>query len=58
MDKYYSKTYKGFLIQQSEKGWDIPMLPNWASFGPVSKPPYGTYQIACHVVDLILQHSK
>lgn len=57
-NKYFSVIYKGFLIEQTEKGWVIPQIPNWANFGPVSKAPYSTRYIAQNVIDLVLNHSK
>lgn len=54
----FSIVYKGFLIQQTDKGWDVPQMPNWANFGPVSQPPYSTRFIAQHVIDLVLNHPK
>nr|QMP83800.1 MAG: hypothetical protein [Caudoviricetes sp.] len=53
MSQYYSKVYRGFLIQQTDKGWIVPQLPNWSN-GPVNQGPYSTYQIACHVLDRCL----
>lgn len=50
----YSKTYRGFLIQQNEQGrWIVPMLPTWSN-GPVSQGPFSTYGIAEHVIDRVL----
>nr|QMP83022.1 MAG: hypothetical protein [Caudoviricetes sp.] len=54
MDRYFSKMYRGLLVQQTERGWVIPQLPNWSN-GPVSQGPYATYQIACHIIDRVLE---
>jgi hypothetical protein len=54
MDRYFSKIYRNFLILQTDRGWVIPQLPNWSN-GPVSQGPYSTYQIACHIIDRVLE---
>ena len=54
MSVYMSKVYRGFLMQQTEKGWVVPQLPNW-HFGPVNQGPFSTYAIAEHVIDRILE---
>ena len=53
MSQYFSRIYRGFLIEQTDKGWNVPQLPNWSN-GPVAQGPYATYQIACHVLDRVL----
>lgn len=53
-NRYFSKFYRGFTIQQTDDGWVILNLPSWASYGPVNQGPFGTYQIACHQVDRLL----
>lgn len=53
-DQYFSKIYRGFLVQQTSNGWEVPQLPTWSK-GPVSQGPYSTYQIACHVLDRVLE---
>jgi hypothetical protein len=53
-DQYFSKIYRGFLVQQTSTGWVVPQLPTWSK-GPVSQGPYSTYQIACHVLDRVLE---
>lgn len=57
MSQYFSKVYRGFLIEQTDRGWVVPQLPNWSN-GPVSQGPYSTYQIACHVLDRVLDNSQ
>ena len=56
-DKYFSRYYKGFLIQQTDKGWVVPMLPNWSN-GPVSQGPFSTYGIAEHVIDRVVENGS
>ena len=53
MSQYFSRIYRGFLIEQTASGWIVPQLPTWSN-GPVNQGPYGTYQIACHVLDRVL----
>lgn len=55
--QYFSKIYRGFLVEQTDKGWVVPQMPSW-SRGPVSQGPYGTYQIACHVLDRVLDEQE
>lgn len=57
MSQYFSKVYRGFLIEQTDRGWVIPQLPSWSN-GPVSQGPYSTYQIACGVLDRVLDNSQ
>lgn len=57
MSQYFSKIYRGFLVEQTDRGWVVPQLPNWSN-GPVSQGPYSTYQIACHVLDRVLDNSQ
>lgn len=57
MSQYFSKVYRGFLIQQTDKGWVVPQLPNWSN-GPVNQGPFSTYQIACHVLDRCLDNES
>ena len=57
MSQYYSKIYRGFLIQQTDRGWVVPQLPNWSN-GPVNQGPFSTYQIACHVLDRCLDNEQ
>lgn len=54
-DKYFSKVYRGFLIQQTDKGYIVPMLPNWSK-GPVPQGPFSTFGIAEHVIDRVLNN--
>ena len=54
MDRYFSKMYRGLLVSQTDRGWVIPQLPSWSN-GPVSPGPYATYQIACHLIDRVLE---
>lgn len=56
MEKYFSQVHRGFLVEQTDRGWIIPQLPNWNK-GPVSPGPFSTYQIACHVIDKILDNN-
>ena len=53
MSKYFSQIHRGFLVEQTDRGWVVPQLPNWDK-GPVSPGPFSTFQIACHVIDSIL----
>ena len=55
---YFSRNYKGFLLQQTDKGWIIVNAPTRTSTGPLSPGPYSTYGIAEHVVDRIIQDSE
>lgn len=57
MSQYFSRTYRGLLIQQTDQGWVVPQLPNWSK-GPVSQGPYSTYAIAEHVIDRVLDTSE
>jgi hypothetical protein len=52
-DQFYSKSYRGFLCQQTSQGWIIPLLPERTQGGLISPGPYSTFQIACHVIDRI-----
>jgi hypothetical protein len=52
-NQYFSKSYRGFLVQQTDKGWVVPQLPNWSN-GPVSQGPFSTPGIAEHVIDRVL----
>lgn len=55
----FSRFYKGFTVQQTEKGWFIMNFPNWSSFGPTINPgPHSTYQIAFHQIDILIQAGK
>lgn len=53
-DQFYSKFYKGFLVQQTDRGWIIPLLPERTQGGLISPGPYSTYQIACNVVNRVV----
>lgn len=53
--QFYSKIYRGFLIEQTAHGWIVPQLPTWSN-GPVPQGPFGTYPIACHVLDRVLDY--
>lgn len=55
---YFSRYYKGFLLQQTDKGWIIVNAPTRTPAGPLSPGPYSTYGIAEHVVDRIIQDSE
>ena len=55
---YFSRYYKGFLLQQTDKGWVIVNAPTRTPAGPLSPGPYSTYGIAEHVVDRIIQDSE
>ncbi len=57
MSQYYSKMYRGFLVQQTDRGWVVPQMPSWSN-GPVSQGPYSTYQIACHVLDRCIDNQE
>lgn len=54
-DRYFSRTYRGFLLQQTDRGWIVPQLPNWSN-GPVPQGPFSTYGIAEHVIDRVLDN--
>lgn len=58
MTQYYSKYYKGFTLQQTSGGWIILNCPNRTAAGPISQGPYGTWMIAAHVVDQIIDADK
>lgn len=53
MSQYFSKIHRGFLIQQTDRGWIVPQMPNWSN-GPVNQGPFSTMAIACHVLDRCL----
>jgi hypothetical protein len=55
---YISRYYKGFLLQQTDKGWIIVNAPTRTPSGPLSPGPYSTDGIAAHVVDRIIQDSE
>ena len=57
-NRYFSKLYRGFTIQQTDQGWIILNFPSWASYGPVNQGPFGTYHIACHQVDRLLNSQR
>jgi hypothetical protein len=55
---YLSEYYKGFLIQQTDRGWIVVNLPSRTKFGPVSPGPFSTPGIAKHVIDRIVEDSN
>lgn len=55
---YFSRYYRGFLLQQTDTGWIIVNAPSRTPAGPLSPGPYSTYGIAEHVVDRIIQDSE
>lgn len=55
---YLSEYYKGFLLQQTDKGWIVVNAPSRTPSGPLSPGPYSTDGIAAHVVDRIIQDSE
>jgi hypothetical protein len=57
-DAYMSFVHKGFLIQQTSKGWVVPQLPNRTKAGVVSPGPYSTKDIAERVIDRVLKESE
>jgi hypothetical protein len=58
-EAYMSFTHRGFLVQQSMKGWSVPQLPNRFPNGtPVSPGPYATRSIAEHVIDTVLDFDQ
>lgn len=56
-DKYFSRVYRGWTLQQTDRGWIIVNAPNRDKSGPISPGPYSTYGIAEHVVDRIMDNS-
>lgn len=58
MSKYYSVYYRGFLIEQTEKGWQIALLPIRSDRNVISRPPYSTVQIAKHIVDRLIEDNN
>ena len=58
MNKYYSVMYRGFLIHQTEKGWDIALLPIRSNKKVISPPPYSTRYIAQHVIDTLIEENN
>lgn len=56
-DKYFSRVYRGWTLQQTDRGWIIVNAPNRDKSGPISPGPYSTFGIAEHVVDRIMDNS-
>lgn len=56
-DKYFSRVYRGWTLQQTDRGWIIINAPNRDRAGPISPGPYSTFGIAEHVVDRIMDNS-
>lgn len=54
---FFSRFYRGFTCQQTERGWIILNWPNRAPSGPLNQGPFGTYEIACHQIDRLLRES-
>lgn len=55
---YFSKTYRGYTLQQTDRGWIIINSPNWCHSGPVTQGPFATDGIARHVVDNFLDDPR
>ena len=55
---YFSKYYKGFLLQQGPRGITIVNAPTLGNGAPTFPGPYGDFGVAEHVVDGILRDSK
>lgn len=53
----FSRVYRGWTLRQTDRGWIIVNAPNRDKAGPISPGPYGTYAIAEHVVDRIMDNS-
>lgn len=53
----FSRVYRGWTLRQTDRGWIIVNAPNRDKAGPISPGPYGTYAIAEHVVDRIVDNS-
>jgi hypothetical protein len=56
-NRYFSRCYRGFTVQQTDYGWVILNFPSWAAYGPVNQGPFGTYQIVCMQIDRV-QHAQ
>lgn len=54
-NQFFSKFYNGFLVQQTNEGWVIPLLPERTQGARLSPGPYSTYQIACNVINRVLE---
>jgi len=54
--KYYSVYYKGFKIQQEDRGWTIINCPDWSN-GPIIAGPHSTPNICKNVIDRIIRNS-
>jgi hypothetical protein len=56
MFELISKSYKGFVIQQVPENhyWQIVIMPNRNRYGFISPGPYASFNIAKHVIDVIL----
>jgi len=53
--KGYAKIHRGFTIEQVEPGkWHIRNCPTRAPGFEVRDGPYGTFGIASHVIDNVL----
>lgn len=57
-DRYFSRYYRGFLLEQTDKGWIIHLQPTRTASGVISPGPYGTMWIARHVVDQIIDEEE
>lgn len=57
-DRYFSRYYRGFLLEQTDKGWMIHLQPTRTASGVISPGPYGTMWIARHVVDQIIDEEE
>lgn len=57
-DKYFSRFYRGFTLEQTENGWIIKNCPDRTVAGPLTQGPYSNYLIAQHVVDHIHDADK
>ena len=47
----FSYVYKGFCIQQTEKGWIILCAPSFGNKGPIPPPPYETQWICENIIN-------
>jgi hypothetical protein len=53
---YFSKYYKGFLLQDGPRGVTIVNAPNWVSSGSLTPGPYSGFIVAENVVDRMILH--
>jgi hypothetical protein len=57
-NRYFSQFYRGFTVQQTDKGWVILNFPNRAPYGTANQGPFSTAQIACMQIDRLLESQR